>query len=88
MMLVDQSSGGAPGWEVHIANRLLARYGGETVHLTKVRHHLLTPEEVKAGRRLDEESTYEILGEFDHRRTEPLPSGAAESAIVIPGGAR
>jgi hypothetical protein len=91
MMLVDQSSDpriSAIGWENYIADRLLAQYDGATVHMIQVRHHLLTPAEVLAERRINEESTYEILGEFDRRRAESMPEGAAEGSVAIPGGAR
>jgi hypothetical protein len=90
MMLVDQSSdprAATAGWELKIADRLLAMYGGDRVHLTKVRHHLLMPEEVLAGRRLNDETTYEVLGELDHRRSD-APPAAATRAVAIPGGAR
>jgi hypothetical protein len=90
MMLVDQSS--APqtaniGWETKIADGLLARYNGARIHMIKVRHHLLTPDEVRAGRRLNEDSTYEVLNEMDHFRS-AAPSGGAEAGVAIPGAAR
>ena len=91
MMLVDQSSdprAASAGWELEIADRLLAMYGGERVHLTKVRHHLLTPEEVLAGRRLNDETTYEVLGELDRRRDEATPNPSPATAVAIPGSAR
>jgi hypothetical protein len=85
MMLVDQSN--APinaetGWEARIADRLLEYYDGETIRLIKVRHHLLMPQEILDGRRLNEDSTYEVLGQMDQRRqpkpvepvSEPLPA--------------
>lgn len=90
MMLVDQSSdprSPAVGWENHIADRLMARFGGASIHMEKWRHHLLTRDEVLAGGRLDGESTYEKLNEMDRRRTEPMPSGG-EPAVAIPGGGR
>ena len=55
--------------------------------MIKVRHHLLTPEEVRTGRRLNEDSTYEILNEMDHFRS-AAPAGGAEPSVAIPGGAR
>ncbi len=91
MMLVDQSSAPAnadSGWPLKIADRLLAKYNGQTVRMIQVRHHLLTPEEVLAGRRLNEDSTYEILGQLDHRRADPPPAAPAEGSVAIPGGAR
>ena len=49
--------------------------------LAMVRHHLLTPQQVKDGMRIDAPSTYENLGEFQHRLpprpSEPAPAGGA-----------
>ncbi|HYO26026.1 MAG TPA: hypothetical protein VEQ85_13870 [Lacipirellulaceae bacterium] len=93
MMLVDQSSDprhAEDGWENKIADRLLAKYDGARVKLTKRRHHLLTPQEVLAGRQLDNDepgtSTYEVLGEMERRRDAPPALGQPEG-IAIPGGA-
>ena len=74
MMLVDQSSNpqnADTGWEYRIADGLLERYGGANVRLTKKRHHLLMPSEVLAGHRLNEDSTYEVIGQLERRRGEP-----------------
>jgi hypothetical protein len=91
MMLVDQSSDpreANSGWETKIADGLLQAYNGARVKLVKVRHHLLTPAEVLRGRRLNEDSTYEVLGELEHQRAQPLASAAPEAGVPIPGGAR
>jgi hypothetical protein len=92
MMLVEQSSNPGPvladrGWEINIANRLLEVHGGARIHMVKKRHHLLTPEEVLAGGRLDDPSTYEVLSELDHAR-EGLQSAAATGALGVPGSAQ
>jgi hypothetical protein len=90
MMLVDQSSAprnAALGWENKVADALLTEYDGARVHLVKVRHHLLTPDEVRAGRRLNEDSTYEVLGEMDRLRA-TTPAGPLAPGAAIPGGAR
>ena len=98
MMLADQSSDPRNvrlGWTDKIGQALLAEYDGATVHMETVRHHLLTPEEVLAGRRLNEDSTYERgINVVDVRRSEP-PRGSAsaspgptEPAVTIPGGGR
>lgn len=91
MMLVDQSS--APGnadsgWVNHIADGLMARYNGASVHMTMVRHNLLTPDEVIAGRRLNEDSTYEDIGTFDRARPVAQADAAAGQGTAAPGGAR
>lgn len=91
MMLVDQSSGpGAAnsGWETHIADGLMERYNGASIHMTMVRHNLLTPQEVIDGRRLNEDSTYEVIGNLDRVRSASQTEAAAGQAVAIPGGAR
>ncbi len=93
MMLVDQSSdprNATIGWETKIADRLLDAHAGDHVRLVKVRHQLLTPAEVLAGRRLNEDSTYEELGVLDRRRSDRPASveGVASEAVAVPGGGR
>jgi hypothetical protein len=91
MMLVDQSSGPGnanSGWETHIADGLMEHYNGASVHMTMVRHNLLTAQEVIDGRRLIEDSTYEVISEMDRVRTLPQTDAAAGQAVAIPGGAR
>lgn len=88
MMLVDQSSGprnAQSGWEARIADRLLEYYDGETIRLIKVRHHLLTQQEVLEGRRLNEDSTYEVLGQMDQRR-KPKPAESTADSLPASGG--
>jgi hypothetical protein len=77
MMLVEQSrdpAAAGQGWEAAIAERLLAKHDGDWVKLAMVRHHLLTPEQVKSGMRIDAPSTYENIGEMEHRRKRPRSS--------------
>ena len=91
MMLVEQSADplfASAGWEFKIADRLLEAHNGSRVRLEQVRHHLLTPEEVKAGRRINEESTYEGLAFLDHRRAAKAPAQSGEPPVSVPGGAR
>jgi hypothetical protein len=51
-----------------IADRLIESYHGGAARLQLVRHHLLTPQEVKAGQRIDGESTYESLVVIERQR--------------------
>jgi hypothetical protein len=85
MMLADQSAAASQAqsaaWKQKIADRLLARYNGASVKLTSIRHHLLMPDEVLAGRRQDEPSTYQVINEGTF--VAELPDPAATS----PGGA-
>jgi hypothetical protein len=87
MMLVEQSNDvdriGArpPNWEYRIAEQLMRKFGGTQIKMTLLRHHLLTPQQVKAGARLDAPSTYEVLvGPIQHR----LP--ASDQALAITPG--
>jgi hypothetical protein len=85
MMLVEQS-GDETGWETRIADGLLRRYDGRRVKLEKVRHHLLTPAEVLAGRRINEDSTYEVLGVLEHQRSDTPHAAANGETVAVPGG--
>jgi hypothetical protein len=82
MMLVEQSRefvpGGPTGWEYAIADRLLEKYDGETIRLRMLRHHLLTPQQVIEGQRIDADATYEEIGVLEHRRQ--------RSPEITPGG--
>jgi hypothetical protein len=82
MMLVEQSRepvpGGPQGWEYRIAERLLAKHKGDRVRLAMLRHHLLTPQQVLDGQRIDAEGTYEEIGVMEHRATRPVE--------ITPGG--
>jgi hypothetical protein len=89
MMLVDQSSdprNAQSGWESRIADRLLEYHNGETIRLIKVRHHLLTQQEVLEGRRLNEDSTYEVLGQMDQRRKAKPVASTSEPRPPAAGG--
>jgi hypothetical protein len=59
------------GWEAAIAERLLEKHDGDRVRLVMIRHHLLTPQQVKDGGRIDAPTTYEEIGVMDHHRTRP-----------------
>jgi hypothetical protein len=90
MMLVEQSNDidrpnpAMSQWVNKISERLMVEHGGTRIKLTLLRHHLLTPQQVKAGGRLDATSTYETLvAPIEHR----LPK-KAESSTITPGGAR
>lgn len=72
MMLIDQTIG-MPNSDYYVAARLLERHGGQRVHMQLIRHHLLTPKEVLDGKKLDDPSTYEIIGELDQTRDQPKP---------------
>jgi len=72
MMLIDQTIG-LPNSDYFVAARLLKQHGGNRVHMQLIRHHLLTPEEVLAGKKLDDPSTYEIIGELDQSLDRPKP---------------
>jgi hypothetical protein len=82
MMLVEQSREPAPGapqgWEYNVADRLLEKYDGEVIRLRMLRHHLLTPQQVLEGQRIDSDATYEEIGVLEHRRTRPVE--------ITPGG--
>jgi hypothetical protein len=82
MMLVEQSGQPMPegpgGWENHIADRLMEKYDGESIRLRMFRHHLLTPEQVLAGERIDSDATYEEIGVLERRRQ--------RSPEITPGG--
>jgi hypothetical protein len=82
MMLVEQSHEPMPGmpqgWEYRIAERLLEKYDGDRIRLVMLRHHLLTPQQVLEGQRIDGETTYEEIGVLEHRRTRPVE--------ITPGG--
>jgi hypothetical protein len=82
MMLVEQSRefipDGPTGWEYAIADRLLEKYDGETIRLRMYRHHLLTPQQVLDGQRIDAQATYEEIGVLEHRRQ--------RSPEITPGG--
>jgi hypothetical protein len=87
MMLVEQSRDPLTegrGWEDAIARELLAKHGGASIQLKMVRHHLLSPQQVLAGERLDAPSTYEEVGVLEYRP--PRPSAAAPEPL--PGGGR
>ena len=83
MMLVEQSRdpmAAGQGWETAIAERLLEKHDGDRVRLAMIRHHLLTPQQVKDGGRIDAPTTYEEIGVMEHHRTRPrateqLPTG-------------
>jgi hypothetical protein len=73
MMLVEQSGQPAPaGWENNIADWLLEKHDGETIRLRMFRHHLLTPQQVIAGQRIDSDPTYEEIGVLERRRQRPV----------------
>ena len=82
MMLVEQSGQpfGVAGWENHIADRLMEKYDGEAIRLRMFRHHLLTPEQVLAGQRIDSEATYEEIGVLERRRQRPAEITPGEDA--------
>ena len=87
MMLVEQSRDPAVagiGWENAIAEHLIEKHDGDWAKLTMVRHHLLTPQQVKDGMRIDAPSTYEELGSLQHRRTRPRPSEQLPAAGGAP----
>jgi len=92
MMLADQSSTPRPdtdGWKQKIADRLMAKYGGASATLKVVRHFLLTPEELLAGRRLDEPATYQELESVKYVPSLPPPAAdAAAASVAIPGAGR
>jgi hypothetical protein len=87
MMLVEQSNDPAAagqGWEAALAEQLLEKYDGDRARLVKFRHHLLTPEQVKAGDRIDGPNTYEQLGELNHQRMRPRPTEQLPAAGGTP----
>jgi hypothetical protein len=85
MMLVEQSLD-LPGSELEIADQLCDKHGGERVHLELIRHHLLTPQQVLDGVKLDDPRTYEVVREMDHRRRPKRePSDPGTEPIRIPG---
>jgi len=80
MMLVEQSRdpmAAGQGWETAIAERLLEKHDGDRVRLVMIRHHLLTPQQVKDGGRIDGPATYEEIGVMNHNRTRPRASEQA-----------
>ncbi len=74
MMLVEQlfEPGGddtrARNSLYRIADRLIVAHDGARARMQLVRHHLLTPQQVLAGQRIDSEGTYEQLDLIEHRR--------------------
>jgi hypothetical protein len=57
------------------------------VHLSLIRHHLLTPQQVLDGVKLDDQRTYEVVRELDHRRR-PKRDGQSDPGtepIRLPG---
>jgi hypothetical protein len=84
MMLVEQLS--EPGGDdtqmrdsmYRIADRLMVAHDGTQARLQLIRHHLLTPQQVLAGQRIDSEGTYEQLETIEHRRQ--------RSPEITPGG--
>ena len=84
MMLVEQLS--EPGGDdtrmresmYRIADRLMVAHDGTQSRLQLIRHHLLTPQQVMAGQRIDSEGTYEQLDAIEHRRQ--------RSPEITPGG--
>jgi hypothetical protein len=92
MMLADQSAA-APQeqgavWMQKVADRLLARYHGASVKLTSVRHHLLMPNELLAGQRIDEASTYQVLNEGTFVASLPDPAATTPNGAAAQGVAR
>ncbi len=91
MMLIDQTME-MPNSEYYVGARLLENHNGQRVHLRLKRHHLLTPKEVLAGKKLDDPSTYEITFEGDQMRDRPKPpplppprpEGPASEVISLP----
>jgi hypothetical protein len=76
MMLVEQMFEPGGGGDVRaalerIANRLMVAHDGTQSRLQLVRHHLLTPQQVLAGQRIDSEGTYEQLDSMEFRRQRP-----------------
>jgi len=61
-----------------IADRLMEYYDGDAARLYLLRHHLLTPQQVREGQRIDAENTYEQLEVIEHRRQ--------RSPEITPGG--
>jgi hypothetical protein len=92
MMLVDQTIE-MPNSDYFVAARLLEKHNGQRIHMQLIRHHLLTPKEVLAGKKLDDLSTYEIIGELDQTRDRPRPpplpapraEGGPSEVISVPG---
>jgi hypothetical protein len=73
MMLVEQSlelggEANAQSWLRRIADRLLEKYDGDRIRLVLLRHHLLTPQQVLSGARIDGDATYEQLDVVEQRR--------------------
>jgi hypothetical protein len=84
MMLVEQlfdpAGGDANVREslYRIADRLMVANDGTQARLQLIRHHLLTPQQVLAGQRIDSQGTYEQLESIEHRRQ--------RSPEITPGG--
>ncbi len=95
MMLIDQTMD-MPNSEYYVGARLMQIYDGQRVHLRLKRHHLITPKEAIAGKKLDDPSTYEVTFEGDQMRDRPKPpplpapreAGASDELISLPEVAR
>ena len=70
--------GGARKALSRVADRLMEAHGGARARLQLVRHHLLAPQQVLDGQRIDSEGTYEQLDLIEHRRQ--------RSEEITPGG--
>jgi len=86
MMLVEQmfegEAGGQPRNALYrIAEQLMKEHDGQRARLQLLRHHLLTPDQVKAGQRIDAETTYEQLDLIEHVRPRD-----PEEQQILPGG--
>ncbi len=97
MMLAEQIAGMGENSGLRYAEHLARRHSGRA-HIDWVIHLLLSPEQVLEGRKLGENSTYQVLGSVDaaapllqermsqeQTPQESLPQG---DSITIPRGAR
>jgi hypothetical protein len=88
MMLVEQAGDEAMrGADAHIAQRLLQKHRGEVIRVQVLRHHLLTPRDVAAGKRPDEPSTYEVIESREYRRRDATSEDLPPAAAATPGAA-
>jgi hypothetical protein len=96
MMLVDQTQDMPDSAGYAVAAHLLEKYNGQRIHMQLIRHHLLKPQDVLAGKKLDDPSTYELIGEMDSTRDHPKPTplpgpeppAAPGEVISLPEGQR
>lgn len=82
MMLAEQTQMMGRTSGQSYANHLATLYGGPS-RIDWIIHMLLSPQQVKEGRPLDDRSTYQVLESLEGR---PRRRSSSEGPVAIPGG--